>query len=296
MKPELRKQRIAALAWSLHDLEPAPVTATGAIVRRSGSTGLAPGRWEPCSTCGGHRNVGERSGEDYGYSRGLGSVKDKFGTPQPCSECAGNGRVMVDPFVGLRVSTAEAPLAAPRTVRVMCDRCGGTGVHRFARCDGCDGAGQVAIPAELRLDEKRSPQGETALERRARVGSYRELETTLRTVRDLSPAAYQTWVRSYVTLESVNDTDEFLALGWAMVGLLMPDRVMVPADVWHAWLDKDSPRRVKSTREVKCDPAALRVRNRQLRERRGQPVAVLAAEFGLSESQVRRIVYEEAVA
>jgi hypothetical protein len=154
---------LRALAWSLPDVQPGPRAASTGAVR-----GAAPTSWELCPGCDGG-----------------GVVVDRFRRASTCSECAGAGRYRVDPMTEDRVSTWEAPAPA-RTRRVGCDRCGGGGVipgrwvgaTGTVRCPGCDGAGTVAVPVDVRPVGALVVDGDPLARLRA-LGDWGRLEAAL---------------------------------------------------------------------------------------------------------------------
>lgn len=249
-----RPSRIRALAWTLPDVTPAPAGMRyGDGRRRAG-----PSRWERCVCDNGH-------------------VADRFGRLSRCQVCDGKGRVRVDAYTLETVQTAEQSAPA-RTRRVMCDRCGGDGVWKHARCEPCSGTGQRTIPdvrVPAALVRARFVASGTEIARLREQGSYDELERALETLAREEPKALRPWlgVRVHGTL------DEGRAGGWLRVGdrhvaERMPRRVLVPGQVRQAWIALQ-------------DGRTLRERCLTL-SRRGMGVVAIALAQGVSVRQVRK--------
>jgi len=128
---------------------------------------------------------------------------------------------------------------------------------------------------------------EAALDRRAELGSYAELERVLRAMRARGRDAAVLWqavyVRCSVALDEL-DPDEraLVAWAWSFLDQRMPAELRVPPGVLGAY------------RRFRQAGGRAESRNdRMVREhRRGLSVAVLAGRYGVSERTVRRVVYD----
>lgn len=273
------------LAWSLDDLRPAvKASRTGA-----GSRGEAATRRQECPTCRGDRQV-----------------RDKFQRLVSCVTCEGKGWVKVDPYT--QRSDAVGWASGPPTRRVLCDACGGSG-RRGAHgegCGRCGGSGGFSVPLVAEDDVLRGDPAvrlESQLERRARAGSYVELERALGRLLASDQWAWREFIRTRVLVDARHEdsegawdrepatSGERTLLGW------MPRPIRVPADVRHAWEHRHVHRRQAEQAREKArygSKGRRDRRDRQIRELydrgRGLSSDVLADRFGISTSQVRRIV------
>jgi hypothetical protein len=85
-----------------------------------------------------------------------------------CKRCSGRGWYPADDYTGREVGTEETGLADAPARTVFCDGCGGNGVHgNGRRCRYCEGAGTVAIPADVR---ERKPGRSDAMTEALRAG------------------------------------------------------------------------------------------------------------------------------
>lgn len=269
------------LAWSFYDFGPSVKgSSTGAGER--GEMATAP---RECAACGGE-----------------GVRRDRWGREQPCESCRGRGSVRVDPYT----EKAEAAVWAGsglRSRRVLCDACGGSGrwgAHGDT-CSRCGGSGGFSVPFEVLEDPLRGDPSlrlEEALESRSRAGSYSELGRALDGLLVASPARWRGFWE-WMAVEPSEGLWDVAGPSWAEVFLLgrMPGRIRVPADVRYAWEHRHvHARQAEQARERSRSRVHRRLtaRDRQIRELyadgRGLPSDVIAERFGISASQVRRIV------
>lgn len=213
-----RVRTLHALAWSLRDVEPAPKVASSGA-----ASGEVPNAWQLCGSCDGQ-----------GFGR------DKFGRTLPCLLCGGKGRFRVDSMTGGRVATAEHSAPA-RTRRVLCDRCGGTGVMPgryvgepgMVRCDPCDGAGKVSVPAVPGQEPAVVAFDGTARSRLRARGDWDALELAVEALFDLDRYSGRLWVRSRVHGAAGHEPALELLDKWLLDR--MPDPLRVPRDVMTAF-------------------------------------------------------------
>lgn len=269
--------------------------------RSKAISGFAPAATHPCRTCGGVELV-----DDFGQvirrRRGTGRVKDGFGRWQPCPACAGAGAVATDPMDASsgRLGSADTTSTARPRRRVPCDACvplggnpreGGSGVVAGQRCPRCDGTGWRDLHVfELRLDPATAGGVDpvtASIDRRDRAGSYHELDLALELLLHRSRTVWRATVAVHGPL---------LQLGVAFLETRLPDPLRVPRDVRenaaaHA-------ERLARVRGRSVDRRALEQRNQQARRwvREGRPYPWIAAELGLSDRQLRRIVAGECAA
>jgi hypothetical protein len=209
-------------------------------------------------------------------------------------------------------STTTTATARPRRT-VTCDACDGEGVRAGQRCIRCDGAGRRDLHVfELDLgDTERDRSGDPltdAVERRNESGSYHELEQALagiahhvnkpvryRWLTDNAAAALRLLDEVYlppVTREEHELTPAervLVDLALAYIAERMPAQIRVPGQVIANGRELDEHR--KRARGRATDRRALEQRNRQIRDfvRRQVPTQWIAAEYGLSVSQINRI-------
>lgn len=267
----------------------------GALRTRAG---LAPAQSRPCPDCG----HGPRPGW----------LLDRFGRATPCRRCGGatepsgrgayagsfvardggSGRVWFDPMDAQRVDVGDATSTATARPRatVRCDACNGDGAHgNQRRCDVCGGSGRRDLHAfELRVDLEPGDVDpvDRAIEARDRAGSYRALDLALDELRARS------W-RLHAALLAAVDAGEPLSarLEVALRFLVdrMPEPIRVPGDVRANELERRRQHeRARGTRGLTADARNREIRRLVLRDHR--PTQWVAGEFGLSPSQVNRIV------
>lgn len=289
-----RRERIAALAWTLNDLLPAAKGSSFDPFRRE-----APSERVPCPDCSSTDHPGYRSPGVPCVTCG-GRLEERDDTGRILARRRkGHGRVDVDSYTGRIVSSFELP-TVERREQHGCAWCqesdGGTrrhsrlprgsGVNRGERCRPCDGTGWVSITAETPLDLE-SRDGvrdglERALDRRAEQGSYRELDATLERLRRHNRVAFRVWCevqlagRDRATLDGFEL--DYFEVGWRFVDLGMPQLVRVPGWAVAGWRRaKDGPRsRNDLIRRAHAD---------------GATIAELASRFGVSSRTVQRVVY-----
>lgn len=276
-----RRQRILVLAWSLPDAIRAPLTGTGAIVRKGTLSGPAPSAWAPCPA-----------------SCDNGRVKDRYGRESGCQTCQGQGRVRIDVYTQEQVSTAEV-LVASRTETLGCPWCQalmldawqgerakrldrlprGTGMIRGDRCGYCDGTGWRTLTlAPGVLEQAMSRRGgplNLSLEPWARNGSYPELLQALRRL-----PAWQR--RGFVEAHITGLAEPGFAAAAAVETLLatMPGFLVVPAPIREAWerwsLGRTRDERIRTL------------------HRRGAGTGAIAGTVGCSVRTVQRALYGRA--
>jgi hypothetical protein len=285
-------------------------------------SGFAPGATRPCPNCGHTATPGWitdafKRRRPCAACGGAGGPSGKGG--QWVAKDAGSGRVAYDPMdtkeaaVG---STSTFATARPRKT-VKCDSCGGEGAYPNGhRCTVCGGSGRRDQHVfELALDTHDNDERNDMLDKfeRARTlrdasGSYHELDLALAGVihHVNKPARYQ-WLTDnavaalrlldelYLPPITRFETDldhvdrALVDLALAYIVDRMPDRIKVPPDVRANALELEAHRR--RARGRGSDPRALEQRDREIRGlvRRDVPTQWIAAEFGLSVSQVNRI-------
>lgn len=285
-------------------------------------SGLAPAERKPCLDCGGILLLDD-FGKQLKRRRGKGWITDRFHRRQPCTKCggewvdaenfnAGSGWVATDPMDSLNVrvgSETTAATAHPRRT-VECDSCAGAGVVKGERCRYCDGQGRRDMHVfELHVTSERETSGDPltdAIEARDESGSYRELEQALVGILHHvnKPPRYH-WLTLCATealrlldeIYLVKARDEWqltpsermlVDLAFDYLDWRMPDPIRVPSAVRANEREHKLHReRVKHTRGL-----AAVSRDREIRQaiRRGLPTQRVAFEYGLSVSQVNRIV------
>ena len=291
-----RVERVRVLAWSLYDLYPAPETSTGKMLRRSVLRGLSPNSKVPCPDCGGD-----------------GFTVDKFKRSQVCALCAGKGRVAVDAY-----DREQKPIGTQETSTVTrtrsnpCDRCGGSGVYKHARCDTCDGSGRREYsPFELHVTEAKDGVVdvlEAAIERRDQSGSYHELERCIagiakhvnkpqpfnRLIGDEGRLARDLYTRVWVGSSEDNIPlpelpplhRELAELAERYVVWAMPPEIRVPAGVVFAWEHRFDANRQRP----RANGSRFESRDEIILARRelGESVPSLAAEYGLTDDGLKK--------
>lgn len=305
-----RRRQIELLLATRFDFDWLPA---GAIRTTSG---LAPTRRVPCPACA----SGDRPG--WVPERRNGVVKRWL----PCTTCGGReatetakakrgrGFIAVDPMdseqraVG---STDTHATARPRK-RVRCDACAGEGATAKGRCARCDGSGWRDLHQfDLHLDLHESGELDAltaAIVRRDKAGSYHELDLALAGIsrhvnKPLRFAALtvnadrarrlldQVYLTKTVTLMGLSAFDQALVeLAMAYLDMRMPDPIRVPADVVaNRKILQHRPRWPKGTALTRIERER---RNKEIRKlaRDGRAYQWIAAEFGLSDRQLREII------
>lgn len=262
-----RASRLQALAWSLPDLQPAPVPDPVFSGRKAAERGPAPGAWAECTAC-----------------NGKGEVRRRL-----CQECLGAGRYKIDTYVEERVSSETAPTPRhPRTV--ICDRCDrglipaiwvgaeGQGTPHV-RCPSCDGTGHLQV--WVNTDEL---DGMILTDRRNRMraqGSYQELEAALAWLRsrDLTACrAYVSYAQDTSPRTFMVDAAESRLLLW------MPHHIRVPKEVREAWASRND--RAQKANERRSATRDERIARMMLA---GNHTSHVARTVGCSEDTVLRV-------
>lgn len=298
----MRRERIAALAWTLEDFLPGPKGSSFDPRRQE-----APSRREVCPSCDGE---GRRTVRERGVSRTV-----------PCVDCGGRleeldpdsgrvvvrgkrgaGRVDVDSYTGRIVSSHDLPTVA-RSEEHGCPWCqgsdGGTrrhrrlprgsGVRAGERCGPCDGSGWIRVTPAPRVDLSRVDADpapvEAALDRRSELGSYAELERALSAMRVRARDAARLWrgvfVECSLSFDELGPDDRALVgWAWSFIEGRMPREVRVPPGVVGAY---------RRFRQAGGRPETRDDRMRREYEA-GASVAVLARRFGVSTRTVYRAV------
>lgn len=285
----------------------------GSLTSRAG---FVPAEREPCTSCG-----GILIRDDYGHiirrRKGRGWTLDAFKRRHECGQCGGAGEIARDPMDAqhLRVgSTATVATARPRA-RKRCDRCGGDGVWKRERCELCHGDGWRDVHLfDLHLDtrdvDERDPML-TAIEARNEGGSYHALEQALAGISHHvnKPVRYQ-WLTDNATLalrlldevyvlairddvDLTVDERSLTDLALAYIVDRMPDPIRVPKEVSeNARAHREHRKRVKGRA---ASNGAVARRDDEIRKliKRGTPTQRVAFDYGLSVSQVNRIVARE---
>lgn len=304
-----RRRQIVQLLASRYDRLYLP---PGSLTTRAG---LVPAELEPCGSCG-----GVLLRDDYGKTirrrKGRGWILDAFKRRQPCTACAGEGEIARDPMDAQHVrvgSTSTAPTARPRQ-RKTCDRCNGAGVWKGARCELCDGDGRRDVHVfDLHIDTREPGDDplDQAIEQRNESGSYAELERALvgivhhvnkpvryRWLTDNAVAAVR--LLDEITIAGRDDSTltpverALFDLAVAYIDSRMPAEIKVPAEVRaNAREQREWRKRVKGRA---ASNGAIAKRDTDVRAliRRGVPTQRVAFEYGLSVSQVNRIVKGDA--
>lgn len=287
--PDRRQQILQLLATRYDGLYQPPGSLTT-------PAGLVAANVEPCTSCG-----GTLIRDDFGHTirrrKGRGTVRDRYGRPHECTTCAGAGEVARDPMDahGVRVGSTDTTSTARPRHRKTCDRCNGTGVWKRDRCTLCDGEGRRDVHVfELRLDDGRRDTRDAeermadAIDARNQAGSYREIERALAMLRARNRAAHAALLAA-VDQQLVPFPGPLEPV-LAFLDQRMPDPIRVPVDVRaNARERREWARRAKGR---SASPQALENRDREIRQalRKGAPTQRVAFEYGLSVSQVNRIV------
>jgi hypothetical protein len=276
-----RRKALLLLAGSRYD-----VYAPGPKVGKAFQHGKAAATVkEPCLLCDGDR-----------------VTRDKFGREQPCESCKGRGWHKVDPMLNKQAeSWEEQKQASANTRRVLCDRCAGQGVWKNERCGMCDGAGKVSVPLERAIlsDADRETdvvlnEWERMLVRREESGSYREFD---KCVAKLSPHRHRVFHEVHVVKSAsagMLHPTQALELERAMVLLLkwMPREIVVPREILA--LEKRVAQRPVKGNGVSKAQLVSRDAEIAAAYKGGRRTVEIAESFGLSDSQVQRILNREA--
>jgi hypothetical protein len=276
-----RRKALLLLAGSRYD-----VYAPGPKVGKAFQHGKAAATVkEPCLLCDGDR-----------------VTRDKFGREQPCESCKGRGWHKVDPMLNKQAeSWEEQKQASANTRRVLCDRCAGQGVWKNERCGMCDGAGKVSVPLERAIlsDADRETdvvlnEWERMLVRREESGSYREFD---KCVAKLSPLRHRVFHEVHVVKTAsagMLHPTQALELERAMVLLLkwMPREIVVPREILA--LEKRVAQRPVKGNGVSKAQLVSRDAEIAAAYKGGRRTVEIAESFGLSDSQVQRILNREA--
>lgn len=292
-----RREKVILILGSLYDLLPAP---RGALRTESG---LAPAERRPCPDCG--------------HTEHPGNVVDRFKRREPCTTCGGRlaepgvrskrgrGWVTVDPMdseqQALRTATTTGLPTKPARV-VTCDACGGWGVGKphldengnewRARCERCNGSGHRTVASGGKSEGAR--EDEDMIERRGNAGSYLEMDRALASLRLVSPRLWALVTSTYVVGEIAAGSESArLTLGLAYLEARMPATIRVPSGVIAA--SKNRAEQLRRIRGRGSSPQALALRDKEIRRhaRAGRARQWIAGEYGLSVSQVGRIVNGE---
>lgn len=299
-----KRRRIVQLLETLNDHLRSPATALRT------SSGLAGTERVACPAC--------TDGSEPGW------VTDRFKRRYPCVFCGGKqepragnwrkadggrGWVNVDPMDADRrpvqtVTEAAPPTRPPRMVG--CDACGGSGTGRphldvdtgrewRDPCSRCNGGGKVQKPELRSADPDTTANDLTDTERRDRSGSYHELDDALaRLPQQCRRVIWLAYVTGYVPADTLDVDDTLLLeLGMTLLETWMPDPVRVPRDVREA--EKRRREHRERLKGLGRSREAVVARDREIRRliRRGRPTQWVAGEYGLSVSQVNRIVQGE---
>jgi hypothetical protein len=276
-----RRKALLLLAGSRYD-----VYAPGPKVGKAFQHGKAAATVkEPCLLCDGDR-----------------VTRDKFGREQPCESCKGRGWHKVDPMLNKQAeSWEEQKQASANTRRVLCDRCAGQGVWKNERCGMCDGAGKVSVPLERAIlsDADRETdvvlnEWERMLVRREESGSYREFD---KCVADLEPHRRRVFHEVHVVKSAsagMLHPTQAIELERAMVQLLrwMPREIVVPREILA--LEKRVAQRPVKGNGVSKAQLVSRDAEIAAAYKGGRRTVEIAESFGLSDSQVQRILNREA--
>jgi DNA invertase Pin-like site-specific DNA recombinase len=276
-----RRKALLLLAGSRYD-----VYAPGPKVGKAFQHGKAAATVkEPCLLCDGDR-----------------VTRDKFGREQPCESCKGRGWHKVDPMLNKQAeSWEEQKQASANTRRVLCDRCAGQGVWKNERCGMCDGAGKVSVSLERAIlsDADRETdvvlnEWERMLVRREESGSYREFD---KCVAELEPHRRRVFHEVHVVKTAsagMLHPTQAIELERAMVQLLkwMPREIVVPREILA--LEKRVAQAKPKGRHAPKNLMAARDAEIAVAYEGGKRTPEIASEFGLSDSQVQKILNEAA--
>jgi hypothetical protein len=208
------------------------------------------------------------------------------------------------------VGDAETKATARPTKTVRCDSCGGQGAYgNGERCPHCDGVGHRPLHRfDLQLDtggdQDDADPIDRAIDRRDQSGSYHELEMALagivhhvnKPVRFMALTVDgllalklldEVYLPPLTPLEEMTPWRQALVeLALAYIDSRMPDPIRVPGDV------RLNERELKDRRtRARGKGGPLKVRDSEIRRlARAHGPQWIAAEYGLSVSQVYRIV------
>jgi hypothetical protein len=228
-------------------------------------------------------------------------TRDRFGREQTCESCKGRGWHKVDPMLNKQAASwEEQKQASAGTRRVMCDRCGGQGVWKGDRCGPCSGDGKVSVPIQRPIlsDADRETdvvlnEWERMLVRREQSGSYREFDKWVAELARRSPHRHRVFHEVHVVKTAsagmLHPTQASL-LAQAVTDLLawMPSEILVPREILAL------ERRVaqQAPRGKGVSETQRRDRNSEIVQRavEGESVQALAADLGLSERTVQRVL------
>lgn len=293
------------------------------------SRGLAPVRRVPCPAC----SAGERPGWVAEKRGGVvvrwtpcvtcgGRVADPDVQPA-VKPRKGRGFIAVDPMDAERrtVGSVDTQATARPRKRVKCDGCQDhdgkpTGVIKGGRCPHCDGTGfrdlyRFDLQLDVRDQDGALDQLTAAIVRRDQQGSYHDLDVALaglskhvnKPPRFAALTVYADQARRlldevYLLEERTRDQltlwqRDLVDIAVDYLAWRMPDPIRVPGGV-----AKNARERADHLRKVRgrgTSPQALAQRDKEIRKliRQQKPTQWVAAEFGLTVSQVNRIVAGE---
>lgn len=281
-----RLERIELLISSREDYLPLPKGALRTL------PGLAANARRACPECGHLEHPGWiRRGE------------------VPCVTCGGRTQGRLKPGTGWipvdRMDSESRPIRTVETrdlpgrppVTVMCDACGGEGVggahlddegrEYRDRCERCGGSGRRSVtplsPDPVDVAARASDPVTAKLERRARLGSYRELDAALGWLRAYAPRGYR------ALLEERRGPVRDRAL--RLVSGRMPARIRVPREVVEAAkLERQRAAGRPQPVGKGAGVVALEKRNGQMVRLvdQGKPAQWVADQYGVSVATVNR--------
>ena len=286
-----RRRQIVQLLGSRHDGIYLPA---GSLVTPAG---LVPAEREPCAVCGGIL-LRDDFGKEIRRRKGRGWIYDRYRRRQPCTACDEAGWIARDPMdtQHVRVGSSTTTSTARPVRTVMCDACAGDGVRLGQRCARCEGEGRRPLHVfELQLDTSGERSGDAltdAIESRTDSGSYLELDRALAALRTHDRDAHTRLLAAIDTHLAPLPDDCEPAL--AFLDARMPDPIRVPAQVVANAREQAEWRRRVKGRAV--SNGAVKKRDQDVRAliRSGVPTQRVAFEYGLSVSQVNRIVRGDA--
>lgn len=304
-----RRSQIILLLQSQFDFDFQPETFTGKVVRRGATAGKgSPSHWQPCPRC-----------------NATGSVKS-YNKLIECPVCNGAGRRRVDDYTGAVVVTDEArdvplgELIRRDTKHVKCPDCQdlkgtATGVIRGEACRRCGGSGSApvagswlsaplgeertggdALDAMLDAIERRRELGDWDALEKAKAGIVRHVNKPLRFAAltlngvDAVRLLDEVYVISERDLGRLSRFEEALIeLALAYIDTRMPDPIRVPRDILRNAEERAKAPKAKgqALNGVSQQRRDAEIRNLVLVK--DKPVQWVAAEYGLSPSQVNRI-------